>query len=349
MTELDRAATDRGEPATDGATTAAGPRPRRRPLRWLASAAIVALAGVFLARAAGEVGWGVLRERLLAADPAALSLVLAVTLARYAVWAARWQILMVPVARVPWWPACAGLMASLFYTTVIPASRAFGGLIRANYLGRAVGRPAGPLYGAAAVDQFGYSAVSMSLGAAFLPFAFWGQPSGGSRSRFALLAAGVALLAGCLVMWRRRASLVARLGRRSPALAETVEGAIGAAGTLVARPASWAILIAGGAAVWWANVAAYQLAAAALGSTIPFAAAAAAFSLGSLAGTVTGTPGGAGTTELAALAPLVALGVPSDLALPTVLLARGMHYALSLGIGGGCALAGGRLGIGRPA
>ncbi|MFQ5876665.1 MAG: lysylphosphatidylglycerol synthase domain-containing protein, partial [Acidobacteriota bacterium] len=88
-----------------------------------------------------------------------------------------------------------------------------------------------------------------------------------------------------------------------------------------------------------ANGLPFQSAAAALGSSLRLPAAAAAFALGSLAGTLSGTPGGAGTTELAAMAPLVALGVPTDGALAAVLLARGVHYASCLLIGGAALLA----------
>jgi uncharacterized membrane protein YbhN (UPF0104 family) len=294
---------------------------------------------LFLVRTAGDVGFRTLAERLSAASLPLLGLLLLLTLVRYAAWGTRWQILALPVSRVGWWSAQKGLLYSLFLTTVLPASRPFGGILRGQYAARASRLPSGPLIGAAIVDQFGYSTVSMILGAAYVPAAFWGGGRGSGSSSLAF-AAGAALLAPILyAMWRRRAFLLERLRRRIPTMAEAVAGAVGAARTLLARRATWAVMAAGGAAVWAANVLTYQLAGWALGSPLPFSDAAIAFCLGSLAGTLTGTPGGAGTTEAAALAPLLALGIPADHALALILLARGVHYAASLVLGGLCCLA----------
>ena len=322
-------------------STAPEPAKRAGPIRRILSILLMGLAAVFLVRTAQDVGWRVLAERLANADPTLLAVVVLVNLGRYVIWAKRWQILTRPIARVPWWPAQKALMASLFFTTVVPGSRPFGGLVRARYLGKEVGQPTGPLYGAAVVDQFGYSVVSMSLGAVYLPFVFWGGRFVDSSPVLPLLGL-VALTVAAIVVWRQRFALRERVRRRLPRVALALEGTVDSASRLLVSPSSWAVLLVGGAAVWWTNVLGYQLAAATLGFRMDFAAAAAAFSLGSLAGTVTGTPGGAGATEAGAVLPLTQMGIPADVALASVLLARGVHYACSLGIGGLHALMGPR-------
>ncbi len=299
------------------------------------SAVLVAAAVVFLARTAGDVGWRVLGDRLAGADPTLLFLVLLINLVRYAVWCTRWQMLVRPVEPIPWWPAQKSLLASLFITTVVPASRPFGGLVRARYLAQELGRPRGPLYGGALVDQIGYSVVCLALGAIYLPLALWVAPEGSPGDWLLLGLAGTASLSLIfLVMWRRRSFLLARMRGRMPKIAEALEGTVDAARRLLAHPATWRVVAVGGGAVWLANVLTFQIAAAALGYPLGFPAAAAAFAFGSFVGTMTGTPGGAGTTELAAIVPLVALGVPTEVALPTVLLARGVHYLCSILLGG---------------
>jgi uncharacterized membrane protein YbhN (UPF0104 family) len=314
----------------------------RRFARRAAAALLFGLAAWFLWRTGREAGWGALRDRLAGADAALLAAAAGLTLARYAIWAGRWQWLARPVSRFRWWPAAKALMASLFVTTVVPGSRAFGGLVRAQHLGRETGQPIGRLYGGAAIDQFGYSVVSMAMGALFLPVAFWGGPSGDPGNRRWLYAGGLLMAAGCAAAWWRRRSILERLRRRTPAIAGAVEEVIGAAGVLLRRPVSWAVMGAGGAAVYAANVVTFQVAAAALGWRMGFVEAAGAFSIGSLAGTVVNTPGGVGTTEAAATLFLQrAAGVPADVALAAVFLARGMHYLCSLALGGAAFLAGG--------
>jgi uncharacterized membrane protein YbhN (UPF0104 family) len=263
-----------------------------------------------------------------------------VNLVRYAVWGVRWKVVMGPAIRTPWWAAQRALMASVFFNTVVPGARPFGGLIRARYLSRSTGLPSGPLYGGAVVDQLGYSLVSLGLGLVILPGAFWSSRSGGASDRWFLAPALVVLGAVFFVAWRRRERLLERMRDRMPGAADALVGAFSTARRLLGRPVVWVVMAAGGSAVWLGNVVTFQLASAALGAEIPLSAAAAAFSLGSLAGVASGTPGGAGTTEAAAYLPLAALGVPEDLALASVLLARGIHYASAVALGGLCALTG---------
>ena len=55
--------------------------------------------------------------------------------------------------------------------------------------------------------------------------------------------------------------------------------------------------------------------------------------LGTAAGTLTGTPGGIGTTEVAMMASYKLFGVDEILAAAGILLYRGLHYAAVLALG----------------
>jgi uncharacterized protein (TIRG00374 family) len=313
-------------------------RKARKPVRLVISVLLMAAALWFLWRTGSKAGWDNLGRRLAEVSLWMLLAAVSVNLARYGVWAARWQWLLRPVAHVGWWPAQRALMASVFYNTAVPGARPFGGIIRARYLARSTGQEPGPLFGGALVDQLGYSLVSMTLGLVFLPGAFVAERSGGGRWLIAPAVAALAVVVA--VAWRRRERLVEKLRERMPHAIDTLTGTFRSARKLLARPSSWAIVLAGGVLVWMGNILTFLLAADALGAEIPVLVAAAAFSLGSLAGVASGSPGGAGTTEAAAIVPLVSLGVPDDLALASVLLARGIHYLSAILIGGICALTG---------
>ncbi len=311
---------------------------RRKPLRVVLSVLVMAAALWFLWRTGTRAGWGNLGRRLAEVALWPLLLAVAANLLRYAIWGLRWQQLLRPVARVRWWPAERALLASVFYNTVVPGARPFGGIIRARYLARSTGLQPGPLLGGALVDQMGYSLTSRTRGMVLLPGAFRAGRAGGTR--WFLLPALAAVAAAVLLAWRRRERLLEKLRERMPSLASNLTGTFRSARKLLARPRSWGIMVVGGTLVWLGNTLTFLLAARALDLEIPFMVAAAAFSLGSLAGVASGSPGGAGATEAAAIVPLVHLGYADDLALASVLLARGIHYASALLLGGICALTG---------
>jgi uncharacterized membrane protein YbhN (UPF0104 family) len=97
-------------------------------------------------------------------------------------------------------------------------------------------------------------------------------------------------------------------------------------------------MVPGGAVVWLMNAVVLWIAGQATGVSFGPRAAAASWAVGSLAGAVTGTPGGAGTTEGAAIVPLMAEGIAAADALAAVVLARGLHYLSALVVGGACFL-----------
>lgn len=307
--------------------------------------ALALLAGslVFLNRTMGEGGWRLVGGRIANADPRYLAGMVGANLAVYLVWGARWRALLRPVARAPWWPAQRALMISILFNTVVPFARSLGGLVRAGSLARALGIPTSRVYGPTLIDQTAYSAVSLSLGALSVPFAMWGGGSRPGRAAIAIIAglAIVALLA--LFAGRGREALLARVRARAPGTADAVAEAVGAAGTVLKRPSTWPLLALGGAAVWLLNVLTFYLAGHATGTPFGFGAAAAAWSFGSIAGVASGTPGGVGTTETAAIMPLVAAGLPAPDALAAVLMARLVQYGVPILIGAACMLRAGRI------
>ena len=309
-----------------------------RAVRRLLPALILAAALLFLFRTASTVGWKPLGERIAAARPEFLILSALAIVSRYALWGKRWQLLMLPIAKVSWWQAQKALMASVFFNTIIPAARPFGGLVRAGYLSRSIGCEAGPIYGTAFLDQTGYGVVSVLLGALSLPVALW-PGRGWSRSPLLVLVFPVVLVGSLLLVWLNRDAIGRWMRRRMPAAAEGFEGALEAGSVILSRPRSWAVMLAGGAMVWGGAVLGLFLASHAVGAGLGMAGAAAAWSLGSMVGVASGTPGGAGTTESAALVPLLAMGVPADQALAAILLARLLEYLFDLVAGGLCALA----------
>ena len=307
-------------------------------IRAAVAVAIVVFAAWLLNRALGSEGWRSVGARLERASPLFLALAVAATLCGYTVWGVRWLLILRPVAPVPWWPAQKALMTSIFVNTVVPFARSLGGLVRAAALGRSRGIPVGSLYGPTLIDQIGYSAVSVSLGALSVPFALWGGGAGRGRTVVFSVVAAVVVICVVLVVRGRREDLLLWVRSRIPAAAQSVEQAVGAARIVMLRPATWSVIPIGGSAVWLCNVLTFLLAGRAVGAGFGLGGAAAAWSLGSIAGVASGTPGGIGTTETAAIVPLVAAGVPAAEALAAVLLARLIQYITAIVLGGACFL-----------
>lgn len=229
------------------------------------------------------------------------------------------------------------LAASVFVNTVVPFARSLGGLVRAGYLGKQMRRPIGPLYGVAFMDQVGYSTMSMILGALTLPMTMWTGNMDSRRAMLAVLGVCAVVLAFLAIRWMRD-PILRWARRRAPAAAGGVEGVIEGAKRVLSRPLSYPVMVAGGAGVWTVNVLCIWCAGISLGADIGLPAAAAAWSLGSIAGVASGTPGGVGTTESAAIMPMMAMGIPLEDALTTMLLARSLQYASGILLGGVCLL-----------
>jgi uncharacterized membrane protein YbhN (UPF0104 family) len=311
---------------------------RRGVWRTAISITVLLVALVLLFRNLGAEGLRDLGGSIGRADPWLLTLAAGVNLARYGLWALRWRWIALPAVGIPWWIAFRSLMVSVFLNTVVPAARPLGGIIRARLAARHARRPAGPYYGSTLVDQFGYSVVSALVGATCLLLAVV-EISGGEAGRGPLpwVLGGLALVvAGFLIHPGMRGRLGAFMERRMPSARQTMAGAATASRIVLARPRTYVLMITGGCLVWLLNVVVLWIAGRAVGISFSGGAAAAAWAIGSLAGAISGTPGGAGTTEAAAANYLAGEGIRFTDALAAVFLARGLHYLSALLIGGAC-------------
>lgn len=304
------------------------------------SVAVLTAAVALLIRALGLDGLRELGVRLVQADPLLLALAAGANLVRYGLWALRWQWMVQKVVSLRWTIAFRSLMVSVFLNTVVPAARPLGGIIRARLAARHARSAAGPFYGGTLVDQLGYSVVSGVVGAICLPWAMVGSGPAQGRGLMPWLLGGLLIiLGGACIHPGLRSRLGAFMERRMPSARDTMTGAALASRQVLRRPVTYLLMVGGGTVVWMLNVVVLWIAGRAVGVPFSFQAAAAAWALGSLAGTLSGTPGGAGTTEAAAIIPLVGAGAAAPEALAAVFLARGLHYLSALMIGGACFLA----------
>lgn len=285
-----------------------------------------------LARRLGEASW-------LYLTPAILFL-----LARWVAWdwrfrlAAREAVGLSPGSVLGYFV----LKASAALNLITPSARLIGGLMRARYFARAAGRPFGVLYGVVLYDQVAHHTVMTTSTWIALIATAWAI----GRTGFSL-AAAVALVAVvvALIVWSRRGRfetnpLVRFLARR----AERAEGrmqsfyahgheAVHVFIRLLAKPSLHVRALALGMLYVLFNAGAQWLVFLAMGRPIHPLIVFAGVSLGAAAGTLTGTPGGLGTTEAAMVASFAALGVDRVDAAAGTLLFRGLHYATVLGFG----------------
>ena len=285
-----------------------------------------------LGRRLGEASW-------LYLTPAILFL-----LARWAAWdwrfrlAAREAVGISPGSVLGYFV----LKASAALNLITPSARLIGGLMRARYFARAAGRPFGVLYGVVLYDQVAHHFVMTTATWIALIATAWAI--GRTGVSLAAAAALVAVAAG-LIVWSRRGRfethpLVRFLARR----AERAQGrmqsfyahgheAVHVFVRLLSKPRLHLRAVLLGMLYVVFNVGAQWLVFLALHQPISLLVVFAGVSLGMAAGTLTGTPGGLGTTEAAMVASFAALGVDRVDAAAGTLLFRGLHYATVLGLG----------------
>ena len=335
-----------------GATAETAERSRRRLPPWAVralKALVLALALWLVARLLGGLGWDDLRQRLSAASPAWLAVAVAALAVRYVAWDQRWRLAIraagpVPGRRVTF----AALLAAATVNTITPTVRVLGGVVRARYVGRAIGQPTGRAYGSVLYDQLAHQVVTggVTLLAAVAAAFAAGRPGLGWS-----LAGAVAALAAALGVWLARRggggeTLVRRLVGRVAARVERQ----GRLGTLLShgRDAveSFTALVADrrlrlraillGLAFVAANAGAQWMIFAALGAPVSPWIVLVVVALGTAAGILVGTPGGLGAAEATMIASFAALGVDRLDATAASLLYRALHFAVTLGLGVPC-------------
>lgn len=315
--------------------------------RWgilLLKAGISILALYLTWRLLAGLDWRELAGRLAEASWLYLTPAILFLLARWAAW--DWRFRLASREAVGLSPGSVlgyfVLKASAALNLITPSARLIGGLMRARYFARAAGRPFGVLYGVVLYDQIAHHVVMTTATWIALIATAWAVGRTGLST-----AAAVALVAAAagLFLWGRRGRfetnpLVRLLARR----AERAEGrmqsfyahgheAVHVFIRLLASPPLHARAALLGALYVVFNVGAQWLVFLALDRPIDLLVVFAGVSLGAAAGTLTGTPGGLGTTEAAMVASFAALGVDRVDAAAGTLLFRGLHYATVLGLG----------------
>ena len=315
--------------------------------RWgvlLLKLGVSVLALYFTWRLLAGIDWNTLSSRLADARRGYLALGVALLLARF--WAWDWRFRLAVQRAVGHKPRPVlgyfVLMASAALNLITPSARLIGGLMRARYFARSTARSFGLLYGVVLYDQIAHHAVmTTATWVAVIATAFvLGRDALGAGALAALLVVLV-----LIAVWSRRGSnesnpLVRLLALR----AEKAEGRMQrfyahgheAAGVFTrllgqGRLHGQAGLI--GALYVVLNVGAQWLIFLALGEGVSPLVVFSGVSLGMAAGTLTGTPGGLGTTEAAMVASFAALGMDRVDAAAGTLLYRGLHYACVLAIG----------------
>jgi uncharacterized protein (TIRG00374 family) len=312
-------------------------------------ALVIGLAVVFVVRSG--LDWQELGERLRGASWPLLALGVGLLLGRFAIW--DWRFRLAAERAMGVRPgAVLGFfifVASAALNLITPTVRVVGGLLRARYFARAAGRSFGFLYGVVFYDQAAHTVMMTvctwaTVGAAALAM---GHLWLGAAALALLVAAAVGA-----VVWARRsgrsgtawlATFFARRIERSersersggPWRRLLVHGheAVGVFIRLLAErrlPAQAAVL---GVAYFLVNAAAQWVLFLAVGEAVPPLAVLTVVALGTTAGTLTATPGGLGTTEVAMLLSFKMMGVDEVLAAAGILLFRGLHYASVLALG----------------
>jgi uncharacterized protein (TIRG00374 family) len=292
-----------------------------------------------------DIEWADLAARVAEASPLLLTIGMLLLLARFWLWDWRFRLAARrAVGRSS--GAVLGffvLLASACLNLVTPAVRLAGGLLRARYWARWTGRSFGFFYGVVLYDQVAHHVTMTACTWITLIAAAYalGKPWLGTAALAALL--GVALW---LALWTRRKRsseahpVVGYLARR----AERAEGklqrlfahgheAVGVFVRLLSHVPLRPQVAALGASYFLVNAGAQWMMFLAMGLPVDPLVVIAVVALGNAVGTLSGTPGGLGTTELTMVASFEAMGVDEVAAAAGTLLFRGLHYAAVLGIG----------------
>jgi uncharacterized protein (TIRG00374 family) len=324
---------------------------------------VAALAFWFLWKILGDTGLKTAGDRLLRADIGLAVIAVLLTILRYLLLAARWEILVRQEAPVGLPQITPVLMAGNFLSLVTPAIRIAGPILRAYYLSKETGRARTRFYGTIVADQVSNFAVY----AALLPAAGLMVSTSGRMPLSVAGASGLlALLAGGLyVGWRMlvevergRPSIVSRMlratmgagragGWRQRLIAwwEDLLHSLSGAAT---SPARWWPAMAVSVAVYAVTIATQIFCFRAVGARVGIAETCFAVSGAGFAQILLAAPGGAGVTEASLVALFLALGQDVASAAAGVFLARLINYAV-VALWGGAAFFMLQRRYGRPA
>jgi uncharacterized protein (TIRG00374 family) len=310
-----------------------------------AAVAVVALYFTWRFVTHTDFEWHRLAERVAAARTPFVVLGVGLLLARYTLW--DWRFRLATRRAVG---SSSGavlgffvLLASAALNLITPTARVLGGLMRARYFARARGRPFGFLYGVVLYDQVAHHTVmSVCTWITFIATAFaLGRNGLGTVALAALVIAAV-----LLAVWSRGGGsfennpivrfLARQVERDDGRLRRVFAHGHEAVGIFVrllgSGPLRWQAAVLG-LFYFLVNAAAQWAMFLAIGAPVDPFVVLAVVALGTAVGTLSGTPGGVGTTELAMMASFKLMGVEEVVAAAGTLLYRGLHYASVLTIG----------------
>jgi undecaprenyl-diphosphatase len=307
-------------------------------------------AGVVTLFALSVLAWQVHRagpvnvlERLIHASPVWIGLALALTAARFVVFALRLAAITARVAPCSTLAFVPIVLASQFVSLILPGLRAGSAYLRAHLAGRRFSGGTALHLGPNIVDQLGSGLAWIIAALTVLPWAARSTDALVSR-RSGLIGVAIALLLVCVawLLGRNGSRLLAWLDKPRPGrvgyLASSTARALRGTGTLLFDFRANAAALAGGLAFAAFTAAAQYATLVAVGEPVPVWMAVLTVTLGGAAGTIAHTPGGLGATEAAQVAFLTSQGIPLESATSAVLLARALNYAL-VATAGGTALA----------
>ncbi|MCB2111420.1 MAG: flippase-like domain-containing protein [Defluviimonas sp.] len=302
--------------------------PRRRPRDMLVGLGLFGLFAAGLIGLAGATGWEETRAQIARLGPAQGAALLALALANYLFRGVRWHVF----ARRLGLPTTLGQDLRHFlggFAMVVTPGRV-GELVRLRWLGRETGWPidrtaplaivdrASDLAAMALILALGVSLASSHMAGA-LPVAVLALALAVAATRPRILAAAVTLAHRAV---GRVPRLFGRMRRATRALAQ------------VSGPGLLAGVLALGLSGWLAEGYAFHLLLGWLGADLGFWRAVTIFVFATLAGGLTGAPGGVGGAEAAMISLLALDGVPMEISVPATAIIRvtTLWFALVLGL-----------------
>lgn len=301
-------------------------RSRRRDTLLIGGLVVLVLAG--LAGLAAATGWEEVLHQLRGLGPVQIAALLALSLVNYFTRGLRWHLFTRRLG------LSTGLRQNLrhflggFAMSVTPAR--VGELIRMRWLRRETGWPVERTAPLALVDRAADLAAMALILATSLAFAASGIAFALPVVILALGAAWVAtrpkLLAALVTLTYRTTGLVPRMMGRARSAARS----LGRFSTLPVATGAMALGLIG----WAAEGYALHLLLVWMGADIGLAKAVAIFTFSTLAGGLTGAPGGLGGAEAAMIALLTLEGVPLEVSVPATAIIRvtTLWFAIAIGL-----------------
>lgn len=312
-----------------------------RPLRRLGKLLLAALAVYLVWRLLADVDWAALDAQLARAHRGWILGAIAVLGLRMAIWAWRWSLAVWFLRDPVSFPRLlSALAAAAAVNQLTPGARVVGGFLRARWVHRFGDETLGKAFGGVLYDQIAHQMVVVPVTIASLVAG--AALAGRTTTAWVLGGLAVVLVAAALEALRRRGAwglawlaefLALRAsradGRFGRALGHT-RGAVESVRTLAASAPLWGRTVALGVAFTVANVFAQWATFRAVGIDPGWPAVVVVVTLGTAAGALLGTPGGAGATEATMIACYAAFGIDRLDATAATLLYRAVHYAVLL-------------------